>query len=244
MTPTLRKLLRQSAAIAVPCQQELEYFRRLGHDAAPVHVIPPGVAAPEPPSISRSELLAQLNLVPPARLIATSGPLLRRKQIDEAIWCFELVRVLHPEARLIIFGDGPDRARLERFAAAVSDPGCIAFAGYRPDAATLAAHADVFWQLGASTATPYALLESRAAGVPVVASDVAGHRAALAPGQSGHLTPPGSRADVARATDDFFSHPDVARQAAAAAAEMVRSKWSLEAMNSRYDELYARVGKP
>ena len=89
-----------------------------------------------------------------ARVIAIAGPLVRRAAADEAIWCFELVRVLYPEARLLVLGDGPDRARLERFADEVSEPGCVRFLGYRADIAEILPHADVYWQLTSSTAAP------------------------------------------------------------------------------------------
>ena len=59
-----------------------------------------------------SDWLVRFNLPADARIIAVAGPLVRRRNLDEAIWAFELVRVLNPNARLLIVGDGPDPVRL------------------------------------------------------------------------------------------------------------------------------------
>ena len=79
------------------------------------------------PAQAPCDLRAELELDATAPLVATVGPLERMKHIDEAIWCFELVRVLHPSARLVVVGDGLDRQRLERLALAISEPGCVRF---------------------------------------------------------------------------------------------------------------------
>ena len=76
------------------------------------------------------------------------------------------MRVLHPQARLVVFGDGPDRERLERFAGLVSEPACVVFCGYRADWTQLLPAVDVYWQLEPASTTPFALLEAMACGVP------------------------------------------------------------------------------
>lgn len=203
-----------------------------------IKLIRPGVPRAAPSIGSRSEWLTNLLLPGNAKVIAVAGPLTRRKHFDEAIWCYELVRVIHEDARMVIIGDGPDRARLESFAEQVSEPGCVRFLGYRADVAELLPHADVFWQLDASPATPLSLLEAAAAGVPVVASDTRAHRAAITHDRIGMLVPLGSRSEVARATDELFANPERAKRLGAAAAALVADRWSLDAALASYDRLY------
>jgi hypothetical protein len=202
--------------------------------------LPAGVRQPVAPRFSRAEACAELGLPTGAPWIAIAGPLVRRKQLDESIWCFELVRVLHPEARLVIFGEGPDRARLERYALLVSEPGCVLFPGFRRNLEDLLPHADVYWQLDAAVATTFALLEAMAAGLPAVASDVPALAAVVQPGVTGVLAPLAHRAAVARATDQLLSDPVLRRRLGAAAAETVEKRWSLEAALSACDTLYRR----
>jgi glycosyltransferase involved in cell wall biosynthesis len=216
------------------------WLKRLGVIEERAALIPPAVPRPSqtPP---REEIRDQLSLAPDAAVIAVAAPLRRRKEIDEAIWCFELVRVLHENARLLVFGDGPDRARLERFAEEASDPGCVRFLGYRSDLSQLWPAVDVFWQLDSPIGTPLALLEAQAAGLPVVASDVLAHRAVIDPGRTGLLTPLHVRAEVARATDGLLNDPQEARRLRAAAAEHVAARWSLDESLDSYRRLYDQL---
>ena len=216
---------------------------RQGVEGDRVRVIPPGV----PPhdshdrALSRERLLAALALPENAELVAIAGPLRRDRSLDEAIWAFELVRVLHERARLLVLGDGPDRRRLEQFASQVSEPGCVRFLGYRDDLADVLRHADVYWQPDEALSTPLALLEALAAGVPVVASDVPAHRAAIVDGVNGRLAAHGSRADFARATDELLNNLPLARQLAAAAAHDACRLGSLDAALAAYAALYRQA---
>jgi glycosyltransferase involved in cell wall biosynthesis len=205
-------------------------------------IIHSGVAVATPAiARSREELRAQLELPADVQVIAMAGPLERRKQIDEAIWHFELVRVLHENTRLLIFGDGPDRERLERFAEEVSDPGCIRFAGYRQDVRELLPAADVYWQLDSSPTTPLALLESQAAGVPVIASDIPSHRAAVVHEETGLLVPHGVRAEIARATDRLLADRAFAERLGKNAAASVAVNWAIEKSIAGYERLYEEI---
>ena len=127
--------------------------------------IAPGVALPKPGELSRQQFLEEQNLSDDSTLIAVAGPLVRSQCVDEAIWDFELVRTLDENVRLLIFGDGPDRHRLERFARLTSEPAAIRFLGYRADFRELLPHADLFWHTAdAGEALPLTVLEAMAAG--------------------------------------------------------------------------------
>jgi glycosyltransferase involved in cell wall biosynthesis len=123
----------------------------------------------------------------------------------------------------------------------VSEPGCVRFLGFRADTTEVLPHVDVYWQLNASADTPLSMLEAQAAGVPVVASDLPAHRAAISAGRTGTMVPLGNRADVARATDDLLNNPDRAQRMGAAAAVQIAERWSLDAAILSYDRLYERV---
>jgi glycosyltransferase involved in cell wall biosynthesis len=220
------------------------WLEKQGTASERTHVIRTGVPQAARSAEDRASWLERLSLPTDAKVIMAAGPLVRRKQFDEVIWCFELVRVIYPEARLLIIGDGPDRSRLERFADDVSEPGCVRFLGYRSDIAELLPHADVYWQLDPSAGAPWALLETQAAGVPVVASDVPAHRAAVAPGETGLLAPLGNRAETARATDRLFRDKELAKRIGAAAAKLIEEQWPLDAALAAYHQLYGELLNP
>lgn len=206
----------------------LTVLRFCGVDQRLLHLAPGGVTSSTTSSVTRAQLLAHFDLPSDARIIAVAGPLLRGKQFDEAIWCFELLRVLHENAVLLILGDGPDYERLERFAEVVSEPGSVRLCGYRRDIAAILPHADAFWQLSPAFATPFAMLEAEAAGVPVVASDLPAHRAAISEGSTGFLVPLNDRASVVRVTDALLNDSELAMRIVDAARASVTRDWSLQ----------------
>lgn len=239
----LRAVHRRVTAFTVPDEAACERLIGLGVSRSIVQVIPPGVSrrGAGEAAAARSALLKELQLPAETKLIAVAGPLRRHRQVDEAIWAYELVRVIHPAARLLVVGDGEDRVRLERFASQVTEPGCVRFLGYREDWSALLPGVDVFWQLNASVTTPLALLEAGAAGVPAVASDVAPHRAAIASDRTGALVKLGDRADAARATDELLANEPRAARMGQTAAERIAERWSVDATLAAFDRLYERL---
>lgn len=234
----MRWLANRVDAFAVADETAAGFLRACAVAPRRTVVIPPGVPSVAPAPLKRPAWRTALGLPADARVIAVAGPLVRRKNFDDAIWCFELVRVIHDRARLIVIGDGPDRHRLEAFADEVSEPGCVRFVGYRRDVSELFSHVDAYWQLDAPLAVPLALLEASAAGAAVVVSDTPAHREVVTSGQSGWLVPTGHRAETARATDELFENADRAQRFGAAAAALVAERWSLDAMVSAYERLY------
>ncbi len=206
-------------------------------DGAKTLVIPPGVAAPTADALPRAEFLELLSLPADARIVGMAGPLTRSRGLEEAIWCFELVRTLDERARLLIFGSGPDRHRLERFARLASEPSAIRFLGYQDDLEPWLPHVEVFWQLS-SNAPPLAALEAMASRVPVVATEVPAHRQIIEAGRTGFLFPVASRAICARHTMRLLKDQEIASAMAEAAAEEVLSRFSLASFFSSYTKLY------
>ena len=207
-------------------------------------VIPPGVALPESQPLPRTEFLKQFALPAESSVIAVGGLLTRSRAIDDAIWCFELVRTLDERARLLIFGDGPDRHRLERFARLASEASAIRFLGYRDDLHCWLPHVAVFWQPGGeepAAGLPLAALEVMVSSVPVVASDVPAHREVIDEGRTGYLYPIGSRAICARHTVRLLQDEEHASAIAQSAAKDISRRFSLAAFSRAYAELYQRL---
>jgi glycosyltransferase involved in cell wall biosynthesis len=109
-----------------------------------------------------------------ARLVLTVGRLERYKNVDLTIKAF---RAMPSAARLVIVGDGPDRARLEAMARA-GEPGWpVRFAGKVPDAelGELLAAATVVTSASDHEAFGLTLADGLAAGARVVASLIPAH---------------------------------------------------------------------
>ena len=95
--------------------------------------------------------------------------------------------------RLDIIGDGPDRSRLEAQARTLGVADRATFHGYRTQAQLREqfARTDAFVLSSFAEGVPVVLMEAMAAGVPVVATRIAGIPELVEHGECGLLVPPG-----------------------------------------------------
>ena len=134
------------------------------------------------------------------------------------------VRLLHGKVHLHIFGTGSERSRIESLVRELDLSDAVTMHGAieRPQ--------EALWQIdllvlpSAAEGFGLVLTEAMAAGVPVVATDVAGIRDVVRNGETGLLVPAGSPPDLARAIDRILfdnglrdrlvteGHKDVARR--------------------------------
>jgi glycosyltransferase involved in cell wall biosynthesis len=224
-------------ALVVEREATRVQFVDAGQGEQKVQVIPPGVATPTAQTCSRRELLLHLGLNTESRIIALAGPLERWQMADEAIWAFELIRILHDHAALVIVGEGPELARLERFTRQVTEPNVVRFVTKVELLNDVLAHAEIYWQPGASEAIPTTLLTAMSHGLPVVASDVPPHRAVLQSEVDGFLVPAAKRAVWARHTDQLMKNTELRTKFGESARQLVTEKFSIAAMINAYDQL-------
>lgn len=239
--PTTYWLVNQVERLVVGSASLCHDYAAHGVAQEKLIVAPPAVCGSPVALLPRDQILDRLGLPSDAQLIAVAGPLTRSKRLDEAIWCFELVRTLNERAVLLIFGDGPERQRLERFTRLVSEEAAVRFLGYQEDLSHWLSQADVFWHLGEEASISAAVLELMALQVPVVASDVPAHRELIEHGHTGFLAPIGSRAGLARHTLRLLEDADLASTIGEAAAGEVSKRFSVAAMIGAYRELYRQL---
>ncbi|WP_241195746.1 glycosyltransferase [Streptomyces sp. SID10362] len=134
-------------------------------------------------------------IAPHAPLVVCVGRLCRQKGQDLLLGAWEQVLARVPGARLVLVGDGPDRARLTARA-----PASVLFAGTVADAAVWYRAADLVVLPSRWEGMALAPLEAMACGRPVVVTDVDGAREGLPPALVPHcLVPPGAPAALATA---------------------------------------------
>ncbi|MGV9281051.1 glycosyltransferase [Streptomyces sp. NPDC003730] len=159
---------------------------------APASPADPAVSA-DPADPARARL--RLGVGPQAPLVVCVGRLCRQKGQDLLLDAWETVLARVPGARLVLVGDGPDRARL-----AARAPASVRFTGAVADAAAWYRAADLVVLPSRWEGMALAPLEAMACGRPVLVTDVDGAREGLPPALVPHcLVPPGDPAALADA---------------------------------------------
>jgi sugar transferase (PEP-CTERM/EpsH1 system associated) len=152
-----------------------------------------------------------------------------------------------PPWRLVLVGDGPERARLESLAVELGIRERVEFLGHRDDVPPLLQGMAVFVLPSVSEGLSNTLLEAMAAGTAIVASDVGGNKEIVADEVSGLLFDSDDLDGLTRALSRLVNDSVLRKRLSGAATQMVRERFSIEVMLRRYEEMYRRVadgGRP
>lgn len=225
--PTVRRL-------HVVSQAQVEAFRawlpEAGDALEPfVEVCPEGidVARFDPELPVRAEQRARLGLAADARVVTCLARLHVTKGVDNLLLAAAELRPRLPRLRVLIAGEGEERARLEGLRDHLGLADCASFLGHVTDTPGLLAASDVLCHPSLLDGLPNAVVEALALRLPVVASAVAGLPELLAEG-AGLLVPPHDIRALVSALSDVLLDPERARALGAAGRRRVLAGWSLE----------------
>jgi glycosyltransferase involved in cell wall biosynthesis len=182
--------------------------------------------------------------VVPAKLarpaIVTVGGMYHRKGIAELISAFEIAAAQFPEAHLYLVGDGPDRALFENQARASRSLERIHFEGFQGAPQQYMLSADIFVLPSRRESFGLVLIEARAAGCAIVASDIDGISEALDGGAAGKLIPPGNVQALADALCGWLAN-EPERRVWQQRSQMGIEAFRIEAMAAEVQEIYREV---
>jgi glycosyltransferase involved in cell wall biosynthesis len=167
--------------------------------------------------------------------------LIRYKGHREVLQAVSIVTGRHPSLRLVLMGEGPEQAGLLEQARDLGIVDNILFAGSRRDAASLMPAFD-FTILGSSEeGFPNAVMESMAASVPVISTDVGGVPELLQDSVHGLLVPYGDPAAMARAISWMIEHPVERRRMGETARQLIADRFSTAQMVLETQAVYEEL---
>ena len=160
------------------------------------------------------------------------------KRIEDALEAFRLVRKEHPETKLIVLGEGEERARLEWLIDARDLAGSVRLAGFVPGGDTYARAFDLFLHTSQSEALGLAVIEAGLASLPVVATNVGGIPEIIEDGRTGLLVAAHAPREVAATLIELIGNPERARAMGNALQADVRERFNHERMEQATLALY------
>ena len=145
-----------------------------------------------------------------------------------------------PETEFILAGDGPLRWEFEHLASELGIKHRVQFLGDRRDIPAILASMDISVCPSASESLSNAILESMAAGVPIVAANVGGNPE-LITRDRGILVPAGNEDFLADAIQRLIANPGIRLEFGRRAKMFAESNFTIAAISKRYRELYEEV---
>jgi glycosyltransferase involved in cell wall biosynthesis len=170
--------------------------------------------------------------------IGSIGRLARQKRFDLLLTAFAMLRNRRPHLRLLIAGDGDDRAKLERLAGRLGIGASCRFLGHRSDVTRFHHALDLFVQSSEYEGTPNVVLEAMALETPVVATDVGGTRDLIQDGVHGLIVRPRDPKALAAAVRTALDHPERTRARADAARRRVENEFTFAGRTARVESMY------
>jgi len=177
------------------------------------------------------------------------GRLARKKGVEYLIRAFPDVLARHPDARLLVVGDGPCRGELEALSSQMRLEDRVRFAGAQPPASLprfyrssrLFVGPSVVTRSGDTEAFGLVFAEAMAAGCPVVGTAVGGIPEVVISGRTGLVVEPKSPAALASAINRLLDSPAEAGRMGALGRRWVRRKFDWRQVAQRYANLLAQA---
>ena len=237
LTSFLRRTLRIPDLVVVLAQIELNAYKEFipgqqvvalpnGIDCRPFSAVP----------TVRSDPTHPLQIV-------YVGRIAREKGLYETLQGLRLAHELGVDARLVIGGSGVEEPRLRRYAQALGIANRVVFVGpvFGNDKVKLLSGADVMVLPSYSEGLPYALLESMAAGVPVIATPVGAIPDVVSHDIHGFLVPPRDGKAIAEAIAILAGDREKLSWMSRACRRRVRAAFSIERLAQEFAYHYARL---
>jgi glycosyltransferase involved in cell wall biosynthesis len=152
----------------------------------------------------------------------------------------EVVR-RHPSVGFVIFGEGSQRAELQRQIDRAGLTRHCVLAGFRADLDCYVTHLDLMVLPSHTEGLPNVVLEACAAGVPVLATAVGGSPEVIDDGNTGYLVPPARPDLLAARLIDALADREQLRAVGRHGRERVLASFGFAAQAEEYLELFEEL---
>jgi len=188
-------------------------------------------------------LRGRLGIAPDDVIITQVGSLIHRKGHDILLRALAELRGDHPRCRLIIVGDGPDRAGIEALVEELGLRDVVHFLGFTPcppgvvfrDATDIAVSPSRMEGFGLT------VVEAGAAGCPVVATATTGMTEILDDGHTGFIVPVEDQEKLTAAIRRLVESPELREHTGAALQRSVLAHFTIARYVDDFHATYERL---
>ena len=225
--------------VAVSAEDRRKMIEVEGVDPAKIRLIPNGI--PSPANGTVADVRAELGIEPGAPVLGVVCELRAQKALEVLFEAAALLLPEFPSLKVLVAGDGPERARLEEAALRLGVADTVLFLGIRRDVPAVLAAVDVAVLSSDYEGSPLSVMEYMAAAKPVVSTRVGGVPELLAEDVHGLLVQPRDPEALAEAVARLLRDPALAKRLGAEGRQRQQREFSLEAMVHRIEDLYEEL---
>jgi glycosyltransferase involved in cell wall biosynthesis len=240
--PATRWLYRRATARIVTTGDALraQLIRDNGIDPRRIDSVPTGIDATQFKPRNRTMARNALGLPADAPLIGIVATLRSWKGHRHLLDALPLM--MRGDARLVVVGDGPQRAALEAQWQTLGLGDRVIFAGLQHDVASWLAAFDVFVLPSyANEGVPQALLQAMFARIPCITTAIGGIPEIARDGETARIVPAADPQALAQAIDALLADPTEGQRLAARAQAFVVPRYGLETMLDRMESVFRRA---
>jgi glycosyltransferase involved in cell wall biosynthesis len=193
--------------------------------------------------VERCRFRREMAIPEDAPVVLFVGRLAPEKELLSLLGALALVVRQIPSARLVLVGDGPERARLEARTRELGMTDNVHFAGRCPPEIVqrwLQA-SDVFALISSNEGFSCSLLEAMSTALPSVVSDIPANTQLIEDGVHGFVAPLRDEPAIARSLLRLLADAPLRSAAGKAARQRVIDNYSLDKVIDRYESLFTEV---
>lgn len=171
------------------------------------------------------------------------GRLVEEKGLFVLLEAWKTVAHEHKDCRLDIVGDGCLRQQLEDKASYFNIADTVHFLGKSNNTAAHYKLADIYVLPSFHEGLSNTLLEAMASGLPVISTQISGTSDIIRNGVTGFLVKPGNPNELAQAILTLLKSKDLREEMGQGAQSVIQNKFSIEAVISQLESLYAEEAR-
>jgi len=179
----------------------------------------------------------EFGIKPDEKIITIIGRLHQQKGHLYFLKAAQIIREKNPKVKFLIVGDGPLEEQLRSMSEDLGISKNVVFTGLREDIPQILAMSDISVLASLREGFSITVLESMAAGKPVVVTDVGGNSEVVEHGKTGFIIPAQSPEDLALYSLNLINNQELAKKMGQEAEKRVLN-FSIDRMVEKTENLY------
>lgn len=180
-----------------------------------------------------------------SKILLFAGRLVPQKDLPTLLKAMQLLLKIHPDALLLIVGEGVQRQKLIKMAHELGVNRNVVFTGAinYDEIPSYFAAADVFVLSSTYEGNARVLAEAAASGKPVVSTDISGTRDSVIDGVTGYIVGPRNPQQLADRITRILDNPAIAREMGLRGRQHILSSYTEDTLLPRFKEMWETTVK-